>query len=66
MRFNEKLKEVRHECGFTQKDIYTRLQVSPNCYASWEQGRTQPDIESIKRLCKIFDVSADYLLGLED
>ena len=50
----------------TQKDVYLRLQVSPNCYASWEQGRTEPDIASIKKLCEIFGVSADYLLGLED
>ena len=66
MKFNEVLREVRRESGMTQKDVYTVLQVSPNCYASWEQGRTQPDIENIKRLCAIFDVSADYLLGLED
>ncbi len=50
----------------TQKDVYTLLSVSPNCYASWEQGRTQPDIENLKRLCEIFQVSADHLLGLED
>lgn len=50
----------------TQKDVYTQLRVSPNCYASWEQGRTQPDIENIICLCKIFGVSSDYLLGLED
>lgn len=66
MKFNDKLREIRHERLLTQKDVYSALQVSPNCYASWEQGRTQPDIENIKRLCKIFDVSADYLLGLED
>ena len=66
MKFNERLKEIRRESGYIQKDIYTRLGVSPNCYASWEQGRTQPDIENIKKLCKIFEVSADYLLGLED
>ena len=66
MKFNEKLKEIRKNKGFTQKNIYTILKVSPNCYASWEQGRTQPDIDSIKKLCIIFEVSADYLLGLED
>ncbi len=64
MKFNERLKEIRHESGYVQKDVYTLLRVSPNCYASWEQGRTQPDIENIKKLCKIFEVSADYLLGL--
>ncbi|MDE5667439.1 MAG: helix-turn-helix domain-containing protein [Clostridia bacterium] len=66
MKFNEILREVRRESGMTQKDVYTALQVSPNCYASWEQGRTQPDIENIKKLCAIFEISADYLLGIED
>ena len=66
MKFNERLKNIRKERNLTQKAIYTILKVSPNCYASWEQGRTQPDIENIINLCKIFNVSADYLLGLED
>lgn len=66
MKFNETLKNIRRNQGLTQRDVYTRLGVSPNCYASWEQGRTQPDIESLKKLCVIFDVSADWLLGLDD
>lgn len=66
MNFNDILKQTRKERGYTQKDIYLMLKVSPNCYASWEQGRTQPDIENIKKLCNIFDVSADYLIGLTD
>lgn len=66
MKFNEKLKEIRRDRGYTQKNIYQMLKVSPNCYASWEQGRTQPDIENIKKLCIILDISSDYLLGLED
>lgn len=66
MNFNEQLREIRKLHGMTQKDVYTLLQVSPNCYASWEQGRTQPDIDRLKTLCRIFDVSADYLLGIED
>lgn len=66
MKFNEKLKTIRKEKGYIQKDIYTMLKVSPNCYASWEQGRTEPDIENIKKLCIIFDISADDLLGLKD
>ncbi|MBD5086565.1 MAG: helix-turn-helix transcriptional regulator [Clostridiales bacterium] len=66
MEFNKNLKEIRKSKGLTQKDICEKLQVSNNCYASWEQGRTQPDINSIRKLCAIFDVSADYLLGLEN
>ena len=66
MEFRLRLKEIRKAREMTQKDVYLRLQVSPNCYASWEQGRTEPDIASIKKLCEIFNVSADYLLGIED
>lgn len=66
MEFKDILKTIRKEKGMTQKDVYELLKISPNGYASWEQGRTEPDINSIKKLCKIFDVSADYLLGLED
>lgn len=66
MDFKDALKKIRTERGMTQRDVYTQLKISPNGYASWEQGRTEPDIASIKKLCKIFDVSADYLLGLTD
>lgn len=66
MTFRDSLREIRKARKMTQKDVYTRLQVSPNCYASWEQGRTQPDIENIIRLCKLFNVTADHLLGITD
>lgn len=66
MKFCERLKLIRIESGLTQKNVYTMLSVSANCYASYEQGRTEPNIEMLKQLCKIFDVSADYLLGIED
>lgn len=66
MQFSMRLKEIRAQCGMTQKDVYMKLKVSANCYASWEQGRTEPSIKNIRELCKIFDVSADYLIGLSD
>ena len=66
MEFKDILKSIRKERGLTQKDVYELLNMSANGDASWEQGSTEPDIKSIKKLCKIFEVSADYLLGLED
>ena len=62
MEFKDILKAIRKEKGMTQKDVYELLKISPNGYASWEQGRTEPDIKSIKKLCKIFNVTTDYLL----
>ncbi len=66
MEFKDNLRKIRKEREMTQKDVCKILNVSLNGYASWEQGRTEPDIKTIVKLCKIFDVSADYLLGLED
>ena len=66
MEFNEQLRKIRKSREMTQRNVYQKLQVSPNCYASWEQGRTEPDIGSIKKLCEIFSVSADFLLGIKE
>ena len=50
----------------TLHEIAKLLSISHVSYLRWEQGKTQPSIDSIIRLCKIFNVSADYLLGIED
>lgn len=66
MEFSKRLQSIRMESGMTQRDVYTKLNISPNGYASYEQGRTEPNIETIKKLCSIFNISSDYLLGLEN
>ncbi len=66
MRFCERLKMIRKESDMTQKDVYEKLGISANGYASYEQGRTEPNIDTLIKLCRIFEVSADYLLGLTD
>lgn len=62
----EKLKELRKESGFTQKALAERLNKSATAVASWEQGLSEPNINDIRLLCKLYKVSADYMLGLED
>lgn len=66
MKFNERLKAIRLECGMTQRQVYERLNISANGYASYEQGRTEPSISTLVQLCEIFDVSADDLLGIRE
>ena len=64
--FAEKIKELRKEKKLTQKDIAKVLGVSPTCYAGYEQGYREPDFKILKKICIIFEISSDYLLGLED
>lgn len=66
MLFNEKLKELRTEKNITQKELAKILEISTTCYAGYEQGYREPDFKTLKKICLFFDVSADYLLGLED
>jgi len=64
--FAERLKELRTKKELTQRQIAKLLNVSQISYLRWEQGKTQPSIESILKLCVIFDESADFLLGREN
>ena len=64
--FSTRLKELRNEKNFTQRKIAELMNVSQVSYLHWEQVKTQPDIENIVKLCQLFGVSADYLLGLEN
>lgn len=63
--FGNNLKAIRKSNGMTQKQVVDILGCSKNKYASWEQGRTQPDITSIRQLCYIFGVSADELFDID-
>lgn len=64
--FKEKLKEIRQEKKYTQKQVAEFLNISTTCYAGYEQGYREPDFITLKRICNLFDVKSDYLLGLED
>ncbi len=58
------LKELRNEAGLTQKQVAKMLNKSETGYASWEQGLSEPNITDLRKICQIYDISADYLLGL--
>ena len=54
MEFKDTLKMIRKERGMTQKDVYELLKISANGYASWEQGRTEPDIKKHQKTVQNF------------
>ena len=61
----KRIKELRKEAGLTQKQLAKMLNKSETGFASWEQGLSEPSVNDLRLLCKIFGVSADDLLGLE-
>lgn len=66
MEFSENLKYLRNSTQCTQKKLAEYLGLSSNTVCEWEKNRSEPSIATIKKLADFFDVSADYLLGLED
>lgn len=65
MKFSERLKRTRIEQSISQKEMASFLNMSESGYAHWEQGRTEPSMEYLKKICELLHVSSDYLIGLE-
>jgi len=63
IKFCKNLKSVRLENGLTQKQVAHNLGVVESCYANWEQGRTEPNVEMLRKLGTLFDVSIDELIN---
>lgn len=60
------LKLLRKERGLLQKDVAEHLNIAISTYSYWENGKFEPDQESLSKLADFFGVSADYLLGREE
>ncbi|MDE6558017.1 MAG: helix-turn-helix domain-containing protein [Clostridia bacterium] len=60
-----KLKELRIEKGLTQKEVSLMLGSTRNAFTNYEMGIREPSLDTLKKICQIFGVSADYLLGLK-
>ena len=66
MSIGETIKNLRIENNMTQTQLALLLFTSQDTISLWERNKSLPDVLSIISLTKIFGVSADYLLGLED
>lgn len=60
----EMIAEVRKDHGDTQVKLAQKLTVAVQTVQAWEQGRSSPDHETLVKICKLYNVSSDYLLGL--
>lgn len=61
-----RLKELRKKRNATQQEVADMLNITRAAYSNIENGKRDPDTETIVRLAQFFNVSTDYLLGLTD
>ena len=62
----ERLAEVRKDHGDRQDDFAKKLHVSISTVRSWEQEKSSPPEEMLVAICRLYNVTSDFLLGLSD
>ncbi len=64
--FKNNIKALRSEAGLGQVELAKRLGVSKGIVSLWENGLREPNMSSLILIAKFFNVSIDYLVGLEN
>lgn len=62
----ERIKKLRIAAGMTQYQLAEKLGISPSTVGMYEHGRRSPDSDMLIKIGKLFSVTTDSLLGLEE
>jgi len=65
-KYADRLVELRKKNGLSQDELAEKLNVSRQAVSNWERGESLPDTENLIALSKIYGVSIDELLGLNE
>lgn len=63
--FGVRLKQLRKEHGYTQKELAKLLGVSASSIGMYEQGRREPENSLLTKLCEVLGTTTDYLIGFD-
>lgn len=66
MGFAENLTKMRKQRGWTQIDLSIKANINPKTLSSYENGRTEPSLGEVVKLCKVFDCSISALTGTKE
>ena len=61
----DKIKTLREQKGITQAELAKQLGITRSSVNAWEMGISVPSTQYIVELAYIFEVSTDYLLGVD-
>lgn len=65
-KFNERLKSLRTENGWSQDMLADKLGISRSCVGNYEQGTRTPDIVALEQIADLFNVDMLYLTGKQE
>ena len=66
MKISECIKNLRKENNMTQQELADILYTSQDTISLWERGKSYPDVIDVIKMSKIFDVTTDYILCVDD
>jgi len=66
MDYRTRMRNIREDRDYTQAEIGKVIQKSQQGYNHIETGRAELKIEDLIKLCKFYNVSADYMIGIID
>ena len=64
MNYGQKIAEFRKSANLTQAELGAKLNITAQAVSKWENSLSEPDIDSIRKMCEIFNVSVDEFLGV--
>ncbi len=64
LKYIKIIRDLREDSDFTQEFVANYLGTSQTMYARYERGANEIPVRHIIKLCELYHVSADYLLGL--
>lgn len=65
MTFGEIIRKLRRDADLTQERLAEILSISPQAVSRWETDMAMPDVSLLPAIANLFDVTTDYLLGVD-
>ena len=62
----ERIQGLRESKGLSAKELCSFLDINPSTYSKLENNKKSIDVEELRKITKYYDISADYILGIDD
>lgn len=66
MTIHNKLKEARENKHLTQQQVSDTIGITRQAISQWENGKSTPDLETFKALCKLYEISPSSILSEDE
>lgn len=61
--FAQRLKNAREKKNYSQVQVFEHTGINNKTLSGYEKGKSQPDFDSLTKLCTLYEVSVDWILG---